>query len=155
MIFPELIWTPNVKAIAGGLAPRRYFQQITAGPAAQVSVSASFFDTNGFVIDRDFVFVLLECGFRCTPGAAQTANGFRVLISDATGANTLFECGQNVDPAIAAARVVFGQIAFPDGMVLQNGEHIDLTTTFSAGGAANTVIGSIYGLYIPRGNWQV
>jgi len=147
--FPERLWQPSVKDAVSQLAPVRVCR------VASSAVAAAAIDLAIFTVPRDFVMLLRAVFLQLSAGAAQTVTAGATRFED-PGAVVIgrLEGRQFSDGGLAAAPVNMNVNWTGEALVMP-GEVIICNGVFSAGGAANTVIASVHGILVPRGNWQI
>lgn len=130
-----------------GAAPARFlFYQFLLNTAlAQLSVSSSN-------VPGDEVWVIKGFDVSCTPGAAQTVLDGAAVIRDTS--NTIIARLVDFAPpqtsAVAAAQVRLSGVV-GDAMVMP-GDHLECAVDFNAGANPNSMIWTLYGVRLPRGN---
>lgn len=143
----EDLYQLALKDAAGAPVLRRQFAQASSF-AVSVDVSATIFDQT----DSDSVFLILNAALILRPGAAQAGDSGRLAVVDLASGTELAQILAFTTPR--AINAVDAGVGGPCFFPLFSGERVAAVGRFSAGGAANTVLASITGWEIPRGNLQ-
>lgn len=150
MLFPDLLYRPNVKAVAGGLYPRRFFLFIS-NSGLSTTVSSGIIAAP---IGADELLLVTCISFSLAPGAAQIARRCRLVLLDENAVNVLFTVAQSADGATAAAASAGVTIPLTDAIYIRPKEQFLLDADFSGAAASNGVTFNMAGIIVPRGNWQ-
>ena len=147
MDFPELLYALTLKDTLGAPVARRVIAQQT-GAAAATTVSAIVYTHP----DADTVAIVMQAGIIARPGAAQNFLSARMVLVDTPAATELAMIlgAYNNRLAVALEYPTASRVFCPVFL----GDQVRVVSTFDAGAAVNTIIGSIIGWIIPRGTLQ-
>jgi hypothetical protein len=147
------LWQPAPKDALTGRAPQRFFRrQVTVFNG----VSIPFFiplasDGLGLNLARENILQLVGVSFNCLAGGGQNVVSVVLQVSD-EGGTPLW------NPYIeytVGAPLNFGRtFAFAPDTLVMGSERLTMTTAFSSGISANNSTMDIWGVILPRGNWQ-
>lgn len=144
--FAQLVWRPSAKDVGTEFAPRTAFLRFPAS-AANVVVLV---DTGNF-IPVDQVFLLRHLLLEADPGAAQVLQNLTCDVLQNTTSTGRLLGGPSSAPLIAGGAT---RLSWQGEIVLTSTEVISAGGTFDLGAAANAVNLTVFGIFMPRGNWQ-
>jgi len=133
-------------------------QELVSQPALQrrierwtASASTTFVSADSAAVPQDKVYMISNAAVLCIGGAAQTVTRLYLSIINEQGSLVADIIAQFVPPT--AATINGWQL--PVNIPLMPFERLQVGAGFSAGVAANTVIGSTIGFFLPKGNVQL
>lgn len=147
MIIPEALWLPSEKDLKAQFSPDRVLRRSSQTAAAAVITD------NILAVPTDHVAFVTNIVVQARAGGAQTCTFQRIAVVDQSG-NTLSTIASRAEPNHMGAAAANEDLNWSGLVVVMPGEIVLLEADFSAGVAANTLGGGLFGVLVPRGNWH-
>lgn len=145
MFIPDSLWIPSEKDLRTSFAPIQFFRNVLASDTA-VTVTNEFTE----LVPQDQVLLLSGWHVGATPGAGQVCSFATVAVRDSGSTIASLSQFRPNDPADTFC-IGDRQGAW---VPILAGQSLRFQGFFDAGANANFVLASIFGVTVPRGNWQ-